>query len=303
MYRFLLSWRWLGAFLLTVVIAAGFVLLANWQWQRREARVAANAVVTNNYDREPVTLAEVLDGGGRLPPSKEWTPVELTGSYLGQDALLLRNRPLNGQPGYHSLVPFATDDGRVVLVDRGWLPAGQTGRGPDAVPAPPPGKVRVVVRLRPAEPGDSRDDAAGQPLRQVQRVSPATAPLPDVERTQLLTDAYGVLAQEDPAPPEAPQKLPKPELDEGPHLSYALQWFVFGVGAFVGLWVLVRRAAEDDSFAETGRTAAPRRPTRARRPTAEEEEDALIEAQLGQTVARSDDMSRDREGTDGPRTG
>jgi cytochrome oxidase assembly protein ShyY1 len=304
-YRFLLSWRWLGAFLLTVAIAAGCVLLGNWQWHRREARLAANAVVTNNYDREPVTLSQALDNRGSLPRSKEWTPVELTGSYLAQDALLLRNRPLNGQPGYHSLVPFVSDDGPVVLVDRGWLPVGQTGSAPDSNPAPPDGKVRVVVRLRPAEPADSRADTAGQPERQVRRIAPAAVPLPGVDRSKLVSDAYGVLAQEVPAPSEAPQKLPKPEVDEGPHLSYALQWFAFGVGAFVGLWVLVRRTAEDDSAADAvpGATAVPRRPARPRRPTAEEEEDALIEAQLGQTVTRPLDTPTDREGTDGPRTG
>jgi hypothetical protein len=130
----------------------------------------------------------------------------------------------------------------------------------------------------------------------VQRIAPAAAPLPDVDPTKLVTDAYGVLAKEVPAPAQAPQSLPKPEVDEGPHLSYALQWFAFGVGAFIGLWVLIRRTAEDDAPAETGATSTKQRPARPRRPTAEEEEDALIEAQLGQTVARPHGTPTDREG-------
>jgi cytochrome oxidase assembly protein ShyY1 len=267
-YRFLLSWRWLGAFLLALAVAAGCVLLGHWQWDRREQRLARNALVTQNYDSEPVPLENVLVEG-RLPATAEWTPVRLPGRYLARDAVLLRNRPLDGRPGYHSLVPFSTDAGPVLLVDRGWLPIGETGKGPAENPAPPTGDVELVVRLRPPEPALAGDRPAGQ----VYRITPASVPLPEPAADRLVDDAYGVLAQEVPTPAKAPQLLPKPELDEGPHLSYSLQWFVFAVGALAGFVVLIRRTAQDDEPPPPSRH-------RPRRPTAEEEEDALVDAQL-----------------------
>ncbi len=278
MYRFLLSWRWLGAFLLALVVAAGCVLLGHWQWYRREQLLARNALVEDNYDRSPADLTQVLEAG-HLPPNREWTPVRLSGSYLSAQSVLLRNRPLDGQPGYHSLVPFTTDDGQVLLVDRGWLPIGESGEAPDVVPRPPAGDVEVVVRLRPAEPASSQ----GAPARQLQRIIPAEVTLPASARAELVEDAYGVLSSEHPAPRTAPQPLPEPALDEGPHLSYALQWCVFALGALVGFVVIVRRTAlEDVVEAPSAEGAPPPAPGRLRRQrmTAEEEEDALVDAQL-----------------------
>lgn len=268
--------------MLALALAAGCVLLGQWQWDRREQRVERNALVTENYDREPASLETVLAADGdSLPANREWTPVRLSGRYLGDEALLLRNRPLDGRPGYHSLVPFATDDGPVLLVDRGWLPTGQTGREPDAVPAPPTGQVDVVARLRPAEPATSR----GAPPGQVQRITPASIELPSPAAERLVTGTYGVLATEEPAPPQAPRLLPRPAIDEGPHLSYSLQWFVFALGALVAFVVLARRtAAEDEPVAEdgAGEPSAQQRPRRGRRASAEDEEDALVDAQLAE---------------------
>lgn len=271
MYRFLLSRRWLGGLALAVVVAVGCVLLGMWQWDRRELRLERNALVTGNYDRAPEALATLLpDAGAPLPDGAEWTPVELSGRYLTEESLLLRNRPLDGRPGYHSLVPFETDDGAVLLVDRGWLPIGATGAGPDDVPAPPDGEVRAVVRLRPAERAATRDAPAGQ----VQTIDPLLLAglLPGSSADGLRTGAYGVLASEQPAAGAAPLPLPRPAIDSGPHLSYSLQWFVFGLGALVAFVVLVRRTAGDDDR---------RRPavrSHRRRPSAEDEEDALVDA-------------------------
>ena len=63
----------------------------------------------------------------------------------------------------------------------------------------------------------------------------------------VVTGAYGDLAAEDPAPATSPLREPRPALDEGPHLSYALQWVVFAIGALVGFVVLARRTAQDDA--------------------------------------------------------
>jgi cytochrome oxidase assembly protein ShyY1 len=292
----LLDRRWLAGLALAVAVAVVCVLLGTWQWQRREARLARNAAVTANYERPPVPLeAVVADPGEPLPAARQWTPVRLRGEYLAGDAVLLRQRPLGGRAGYHSLVPFRDDGGNVLLVDRGFVPAGQTGDAPDAVPAPPRGRVEAVVRLRPAEPVDGREAPEGQVRSVTPLAVPGLAEGGGASTGSLVTGAYGVLAAEEPAPGVAPVPLPRPVVDEGPHLSYAFQWFVYAAGALVGWGVLARRAAADKAGGartaerataggtgpgggDRGPSRPSPRPAGRRRPTAEEEEDALLDA-------------------------
>lgn len=298
----LLSRRWLGGLALAVALAVAFVLLGTWQWHRRELRLAANAAVADNYDTEPVPLDAALAtagpggsaaaAGSVLDPAAEWTPVALRGRYHDGDTVLVRNRTLAGRPGYHVLVPFEDASGRVLVVDRGFLPTGQDGSGPDTVPPAPAGDVRVVARLRPPEP----DGGGESPPGQVRRIRPADVVAAGVSPPagdRLVTGAYGVLAAERPSPPVAPVPLPRPEIDEGPHLSYALQWFVFALGA-VGVWVtLLRREVRDGTAGPVPARGAqdpprqpPGRPARRRRPSAEEEEDAAVDAAARQTADR-----------------
>jgi cytochrome oxidase assembly protein ShyY1 len=276
-YRFLLTSRWLAGLAVAMVVATVCVLLGTWQWHRREQRLEANAAVTGNYDRTPVPLAEVLASPqAGFPAEAAWTPVAVRGEYLAQEALLLRNRPLDGRPGYHVLVPLRTTTGTVLLVDRGWLPTGATGSRPDAVPAPPRGTVDVVARLRPPEPAFGADAPGGQ-VRSLD-LGHIAGTLPS--GGDLLTGAYGVLDHEQPPPEQSPVALPRPVVDEGPHLSYSLQWFVFAIGAFVGYGVLARRTAQD-------LRQVPERPaSRPRRRTAEEEEDELLDAAERAQAAR-----------------
>src|SRR5690606_41665163 len=94
------------------------------------------------------------------------------------------------------------------------------------------------------------------------------------------TGAYGLLASEDPAPASAPATTVKPEPDEGPHLSYALQWYVFAIIGFVGLgWALREeyRAVNSDDPQERERAAERARRKAARRPSDADEEDALLD--------------------------
>lgn len=274
MYRFLLTPRWVGGLALAVVLALACVALGAWQWDRREQARERNAPVLANYATDPRPVTEVLGtqpSTGVLPRDAEWTPVRARGRYVPEQTLLVRNRPLDGRPGYHVLVPLRLEDGRTLVVDRGWLPTGATGAAPDAVPAPPSGVVDVVARLRPPEPASERDAPAGQ-VQTIDLDAIAAA----LDAPDLVTSAYAVLAEEDPPVSSAPVPLPRPAVDEGPHLSYSLQWFVFAAGIFVGYGVLARRTARDLA-AEAGGPPRPPRPAR-RRPTAEQEEDALLDA-------------------------
>jgi len=228
---------WVAALLGVIVLAAVFCFLGRWQYDRHEARQARADLVRDNYDASPVPLDRLLpdlaaNPGAPLARDLQWRPARVTGSYRPDDAVVVRNRPLDGDAGYEVVVPFTLDDGRVLLVDRGWVPAGATGDAPDAVPAPPPGRVELVVRLRPGEPGLHRTPPPGQALRiDIPQIAGG------LDGAPVVGGAYGVLAAESPAPAQAPVTLPRPDPGIDINLPYSVQWYAFAAVAFVLLGV------------------------------------------------------------------
>ncbi|NAZ84264.1 SURF1 family protein, partial [Kineococcus sp. R8] len=230
--------RWLRGLALAVAVAVVCCLLGQWQWHRRQERLARNAPLIGNYDAAPVAVDAVLPADGRaLRLADAWTPVRATGSYDAAATVLVRNRPRDEQTGYEVLVPLRLADGSSLLVDRGWLPAGSASAAPDEVPAPPGGEVTVVVRLRPFEPARSATVPAGQ-VASIARGAVTAAAAAEGDRA--LRGGYGVLAAETPAAADAPLPALRPDVDEGPHLAYTVQWFGFAVTALV-VWVVAGR--------------------------------------------------------------
>ena len=229
---------WLRMALLVVLLSIACFFLGRWQWGRHEGKVAIADRIARNYDAAPAELGALVPVAGEpLPAQTEWRPVRLHGTYLADRTVLVRNRPLDGTYGYEVVVPFRPDSGPLLLVDRGWIPNGETGARPDAVPAPPPGEVTVVARLRPTEPPLDRAPPPGQePRIDVPRITAALGQ-PAVGR------AYGVLASEDPAPATSPTPLERPDGDLGPHLAYAVQWWLGSIVVFVLLVVYASKEA------------------------------------------------------------
>lgn len=275
-WGFAFSRRWLGYLALVVVFAVACVCLSMWQLARRdEARQEITRVETN-WESAPRPVEEVLGSLDGFDANAKWTPVTLTGRYLTDDELLARGRPLDGNPGFEQLVPFELQDGTVFVVDRGWLPAGNEQDAPDTVPAPPTGLVTVVARLKAGEPTiPGRSAPAGQI---------ATVHLPTIAELvgePTYTGAYGLMASEDPAPATRPVAVSKPVPDEGPHLSYAFQWLVFGIMAFIGLGWAVRqeyRIKNADDPEERKRAEQRRRKAAAKPRSDAEIEDELLDA-------------------------
>jgi cytochrome oxidase assembly protein ShyY1 len=250
--RLLREGPWWRALAGVVVLSVVFVLLGRWQYHRHEARTARNDLVERNWSAAPAPLTAVLPGvatdpGRALPRALEWRPVRLQGRYLPERTVLLRNRPHDGQNGYDVVVPFRTDGARglILLIDRGWVPAGsRSAAEPDQVPAAPAGPVTVVARLRPSEPPTSRRAPAGQANRlAVSRLAAGLGPEPVV-------DAYGLLIGESPAPAQPLAAAEKPDPGLGINLAYAVQWVVFALAAYGLLGVAMvrevrRRAGEE----------------------------------------------------------
>ncbi|WP_460773991.1 SURF1 family cytochrome oxidase biogenesis protein [Microbacterium sp. GXF7504] len=249
--------RWTAYILVAVVFAVACGFLSHWQFSRNADRAAQLALVEANYDAAPIALDAAVTGLEDFDPAYEWHPVELHGEYLLDEQLVVRNRPHGGTSAFEVLTPFRLDDGRILVVNRGWVEAAESGDGPVTIPSPAGGAQTVVVRLRQGEPLPSSGRSA--PEGQVPTINvPLIA---DTVGGETVRSVYGIMVSEDPAATELPNRLDSPSDDPGPFLSYAVQWILFAVMGFVFIWYVIRserRARLEDAEDEAaGIPAAP----------------------------------------------
>jgi cytochrome oxidase assembly protein ShyY1 len=275
-WSFAFTWHWARYLALAVVFAIVCVGLCLWQLDRRDTALEELARIDGNYSADPVPLADVLPELDSFDLADKWTPVTMTGTYLPDEELLVRNRPYNSGPGFEVLTPLLLADGSVFVVDRGGLPTGSEQDAPDVIPAAPSGEVTVTARLKPGEPSlPGRSAPAGQI---------ATIQLDEIAASldrPVYTGAYGLMVTEDPAPADRPLAAAKPARDEGPHLSYAFQWLVFALFGFFGVGYGLRqeyRRINEDDPDEMERAEARRVKDAARSRTDAEIEDELIDS-------------------------
>jgi cytochrome oxidase assembly protein ShyY1 len=228
--------RWVGLTFLVIALVLLCYRLAHWQLDRLHGREAANASIAAAEKLAPIPPDQLL-AVGRQVSSAHWRQLTVTGTWDPDHQLLVRNRPQDGSNGFWVLTPLTTTQGTALLVVRGWVPYPmQADQNPD-VPAPQPGQVTVVVRVQGSEPAKPAQLPTGQVLRVNVASIAKDLPYP-------VYGDYADLVSEQPQPASAPTPLPAPTLDNGPHLSYAMQWYAFGVVAIVGWFVLLRRDAQ-----------------------------------------------------------
>jgi cytochrome oxidase assembly protein ShyY1 len=241
--------RWIVWLLLASLFAVACVFLSQWQFSRRAEAVARIELVQKNFDQPAANLFDLVQGDN-LPPSAEWRPVSLTGNFKPEQAVLVRNRPYNGQPGFLQVIPFVLSDGSVIAIETGWLPTGSKKDTPDLIPVPSNEKISIIARLRPVEPTLGRDAPAGQ----LATINVETLVQKVGLQGKVFKNFYA-RASSNYVGGELPKTLPKPDLNEGNHLSYALQWILFALMAFGALWWAIRqemqakRIAADANYA------------------------------------------------------
>lgn len=240
MLRLLLTPRWLGWLALAVLVALVCAWLGQWQWSRYEDKAARADRIEAHYGADPVPVTDVLTDKP-LPVERQWTKVTATGEYLPDEQLLVRNRPLKGTYGYEVLVPLRLEGGERLIVDRGWVV--NSPKGADVapkVPPPPQGTVTVTGWALQSEPDLGRDMPAGQI---------ASVHLPEVaERVGgPILGGYVSLETEDPSAVKRPAPLEVPDTGTGPHMAYAIQWWLVGPAAFIFYGMALRREADSDA--------------------------------------------------------
>ena len=233
MYKFLLKPKWLAIHALVVVLVATMCVLASWQWDRHVERKAFNETLIQRFSEPPKPLAELL----QQYPNREdaqWRLATVSGTYLEQSTVNVVNVSQDGRAGYDPVTPLEIDNGKIVLINRGFVPL-------DAPqPLPPTGVVEITGRIRLSaerRTGAVSDSATGV-LTDIQRV--------DIDRLakQLpapVVDVYLEAVQSDPADSEMLSIIAPPVFGNGPHLGYVGQWLLFSMCAIGGWIALVVR--------------------------------------------------------------
>lgn len=231
--RALLRPKWLLSHLL-VVVAVGVMIAAGfWQLSRLEERRDRNELVESRVDLPEEPLDELIAGTDDLDDIR-FRRVVVTGRFDPTDEVHVSNRSLDGAPGFWVLTPLVQDDGTAVVVSRGFAARGLAlGEGADGY-APSEGEVAVAGYVEKSGSGGILVESEG--LRQISRVD--VGELAEAWPYELAPVFVQAL---DPPPPL--QEVEPPDLGEGPHLGYAVQWFIFATITVVGYPIVLRRVA------------------------------------------------------------
>jgi cytochrome oxidase assembly protein ShyY1 len=217
------------------------LLAAQWQYHRGVARSHANSTIRNNQSLPPLSaaqLAHVQDSA-----SEQWRAAILSGTFDQSHQLLVRDRYSQGQFGFEVLNLFHSEDGQNYWIDRGWVAAGKSASTPPTIPALSSELVTITARIR-------SDDLTHQ------IAGSFFATIPSKRTSTHLDSVQGVRAApyylDLLAPKSAPIALTRielPDLSNGPHFAYALQWLLFAAIILIGRIAIFREigARKDQS--------------------------------------------------------
>ncbi len=244
------------ALVLLAVVGGACVTLGFWQLERAKQRQAIAADIQSGRQAAPINLNA---SGAQQSRFKNWTPAQAQGRWRGEFSVLLDNRNLAGRPGLWLATPLELDDGRAVLVLRGWL-------------ARPIGVQRAPVVDTPGQRQDIQGEltlhvprlfelwTSGTVTSSALRLGTQTGSNEAAERVdtgqllrlqnlslEQLSEQTGlnllpvVLLQTSASNDGLIRVWPEPSVDADKNVGYAMQWFGFATICLIALMVLVWR--------------------------------------------------------------
>jgi len=223
-----LEWRDRAALVGALLVAALCVRLGVWQLDRLRQRRARNAQVLARRTEPPLSVSGTISAD-----SARDRRLSARGVYDYGHERLWHGRSYEGIPGVDLVTPLRLPDSSAVLVDRGWAPS-------------PDGYHVDQAAYREGDSADVSGIGVAAP-RARGDVNPLA--LRDSLPYPLLPFVIQELPRSGTSPtsptstnlPQPPARWPAPELSDGPHLSYAIQWFSFAVIITVGSIVLAQK--------------------------------------------------------------
>lgn len=229
--------RW---WLTTLIVIAGVVVLIRlgyWQLDRLEQRREYNALVASRWTETPFDLnANALPS--RLD-NLEYRRIQVAGEFDYANQIVLTQQIRDSIPGVVLITPLVFGEDEAVLVARGWVPANQaTPEAWSQFEEPPNAPVIGLIQESQMLPSGAAPEPPAQPQQEWFRINV------DAIQPQMPYDLLPVFIYQLPEAGRAPDALPyrtEPvALDEGSHLSYAIQWFMFALILGVGYFFFIQ---------------------------------------------------------------
>lgn len=205
---------------------------SHWQYSRGVARHHRNAIIASHINLPTTSLQSVESDLN----AAEWRRIEVAGVFEPNHQILLRNKYFDGKYGFELLTLFRDLAGRSYWVDRGWVAPGATATQPPLLPNTSTQQLTLTGRLRldrslPQGSFFAVSSGGGKLIEKWNAQS----------KTNIKTENFYLdllKASDATMDPAAPVELP--ELTDGPHMAYALQWLFFGGLVFYGRLLLRR---------------------------------------------------------------
>jgi surfeit locus 1 family protein len=239
--RAIFSKKWIVP---TILVVLGMVLLVRlgyWQLDRLQQKRDFNVMMAERWRSEPYDLTtQALPADPAGMQDLEYRRVAAQGEWDYDHQILISNQTFQGTAGYVILTPLVLGDNRAVLVARGWIPADQAEADQlaqlvETSVAPMVGLARKSQGL----PGGGVSTPVAAPQREWYRID---VPAIQGQMPYKLEPGYlEQLPEEGRAYDALPIRAEPIALDEGNHLSYAIQWFTFAVVLGFGYIMLVRQ--------------------------------------------------------------
>ncbi|MSZ46081.1 MAG: hypothetical protein F2593_04285 [Actinobacteria bacterium] len=216
--------------LIAVALIALCLLASNWQWDKGAVATERNAIIKTNLTRTPLeSLSGITD-----PISHQWLRVSITGHFISNKQTLVRNRYFQGVYGFEVLQLLQTIDGNI-WINRGWVKAGDTAETAPVIPLIDTSESRILGRIRSE---DLSRQLQGSFFALPQKNSAAIASASQYKESDF-NFYLDLLDSENPKnAPLTPIELP--DLSNGPHYAYAIQWLAFATLILLGRALLFR---------------------------------------------------------------
>ncbi|MFY9325254.1 MAG: SURF1 family protein [Candidatus Nanopelagicales bacterium] len=215
--------NWVFFTLLIILAFAISIRLGFWQNERHQSRVEFNQNVEQALTAPSNDLSIVYQN------ASPWQKVMTSGEFIADSQKLVRRRYLEGKLGFWIVAKLRTNDGKTVLVNRGFIPATLAANETPQVEDPPLGIVQVEGYFQNLD--VESEKPSDLPLLQVSSVN--------ATQFELSKNDYQLFIHQINTE-ENLQPIPSPQLTFGSHLAYSLQWFAFAFMIVVG-WIILTR--------------------------------------------------------------
>lgn len=233
MKRFFNPISLLQSFVALLLIAA-CLFAAQWQFSRGSNQSANNKIIAANIDLPSLNIEDVANLD---PVANQWRKITLQGKFSMSNQELVRNRYYEGKFGFEVLTLFTTTNGENFWVDRGWVAAGPNAATPPDVEQVTGESVEISARIR--SENLSRQLQGSFFVTRATSVKPKSiAKLQGIDANEYYLDLLG--SSDGQVKPLT--KIELPELSNGPHYAYGIQWLAFALLALIGRFLIFREA-------------------------------------------------------------